>query len=124
MWAYEDASLFPENIIHYREVISIQCYECWNSLVENKRRIENYMTRRDSLGKEDWTSAIHHTPILDDVYWREVLVNYDLLTVEVEFDLTNPLLPDMHYLKIVNTWKVIGWTEPENNQYKSFYQFK
>lgn len=124
MWAYEDASLFPENIIHYREVISIQCYECWNSLVENKRRIENYMTRRESLGKEDWTSAIHHTPILDDVYWREVLVNYDLLTVEVEFDLTNPLLPDMHYLKIVNTWKVIGWTEPENNQYKSFYQFK
>lgn len=123
MGAYEEATLFPQNIITHREILSIQCYECQNYLVENKRRVENYLTRRDTLWKEDWTSAINPTPILDDVYWREVLVNYDFLTVEVEFDLTNPILPEMHYLKIVNTWKIIWWTEPENKQYKSFYRF-
>lgn len=123
MGAYEKAILFPDNIITYKEILTIQCYECGNNLVENKKRLENYELKRNYLGEEDWTSAIHHTPILDDIHGREVLVNYDLLTVEVEFDLTNPLLPNMHYLKIINTGKVIWWTEPENKQYKSFYKY-
>lgn len=122
MWMYEEATLYTDNIVTYKEILWIQCIECWNHLVNDKLRLEQVKEKRKKIWSEDWTSALHQTPILDEVHSREVIVHYDIMTLEVEFDLTNPLLPELNYNQILSTWRIIWWTEPENWQYKDFYK--
>lgn len=120
MWKFETATLFPENILSYKDILSINCLECWNSLIEDKQLINQIIRRRQFLTWENWISFENWKPILDSD-WEDLIVHYDIVELEVEFDSTNPMLPTMNYNKIINVWKITWWSDKTLKRTKTFY---
>lgn len=120
MWTFEEGKLYPNNIISYDDILEITCNECSNPLISNIKKINNIIELRNELNSEDWIHPETGLPILDTTEWREILVIYDTLKVQTTFDTTKPLLPEMSYKKILSTWEIIWWIDPETNNKTSF----
>ena len=120
MGKFETSALLPENIINHKDILTINCKECNNTMLNNKELIDNIEKRRQYLDAEDWISYKTWKPLLDSD-WEEVVVKYDIVDVDVEFDMTNPMLPKINYEKIKSVWKLIGWSDILMKRYKTFY---
>jgi len=120
MWKFELSTLYPENIMNYKDILSINCLECNNNLIQDKELISWIKKRRNFLTSENWISHETWKPLLDSD-WEEVIVKYDIVELDVEFDITNPMLPKMEYNKILNVWKIIWWSDKELKRSKTFY---
>ena len=121
MWKFEVATLYWENVINHKDILSVECYECHNKIIEDKNLKENIIKRRRFLETEDWISFDTWKPLLDSDKAEEIIVKYDIVKIEVEFDTTNPLLPKLEYWKILDVWKIIGWSDLEQKRTKVFY---
>ena len=120
MGKFETSTLFPKNIINHKDILTISCKECNNTILNNKELINNIEKRRQYLDTENWISHKTWKPLLDSDC-EEVVVKYDIINVDVEFDMTNPMLPKISYEKIVSVWRLIGWSDILMKRSKTFY---
>jgi len=56
MGKFETSALLPENIINHKDILTINCKECNNTMLNNKELIDNIEKRRQYLDAEDWIS--------------------------------------------------------------------
>jgi len=97
----------PENILEYKDILKIECDECSNNILEEKAFMQKIIDKRGSLKVEDWENPETGIPLLDSQEPREVILKYDMIELEVEFDTTNPFQPKPILSDIIKTGSVI-----------------
>lgn len=117
------AIIIPKNIIDYKSILNISCSECNNVIINNQQEINKIQSNRTLLWKEDWTNSLHSKPLLDDPVGRDVIVIYDELIVECEFDTSNTLYPKLVFSDILEKWSILWWIDIETREEKMFINY-
>lgn len=121
MSSLQSYSLYPENILEYKDVLQVKCAECGNILFEDKAILQKIKDKREKIKSENWINPETNIPLLDSPEERAVVVKYDLIELDLEFDTTNPSQPKAILSTIQDVWKITGWLDKQTKTYTSFY---